>query len=580
MGEETLESPSHGPRSRTDIFLFGVWAGYIVSVEGHFESIRVVGKSKFPKREDQVAHLPSIHRVLGYFFWILWVGILVSQIFQPDYDWDLDTFFYLGPQFGEGQLLFVDAFDIKLPIIPVIFWLPQALGGIIPWRLLSGLLVAIATYCLAKNLSNLLTGETSRDRALMTSGAVLVTTFSLPGAESAHISMIAASFFSGALALSISTNRAHQATWRVATVGSLITLAILIRPNYGFVALLPIALMYLRDRNLKNRRAKKTLLALIGGSTSILGLVVAPYLLAPGGLNALLDGLTAMGSFSEGRSAGFVALKQFINRETFFTYVALYSSILALPFLLIRVAKQVGFLVVAIAWTPLIMAVGLNLSFVLSHFHDHYIQLFLPIITTIVVVLALLPDSSSLKWKRLFSLTVIMLLFVSPLGDLWTGYKNYSASSPRGRVLGENRVQENLKFLEVAADYGRTFWVADSPFYHWRLGEPRLGDGHPAIARSLLSGREATWSSVVFKKYDLSQNHCNLLENSQKDLLIIEGAVDELNGYVTACLERPNSRYVEVTGKSDLLVGATLAHNFERVFLRRDLARLEFETFR
>ena len=518
--------------------------------------------------------------MLGYFFWTLWVSILVFQIFQPDYDWDLDTFFYLGNQFGEGQLLFVDDFDIKLPLIPVIFWLPQALGGIIPWRLLSGLLVAIATYCLAKNLSNLITRETSRDRALMTSGAVLVTTFSLPGAESAHISMIAASFFSGALALSISTNRGHRATWRVATVGILITLAILIRPNYGFVALLPIGLMYLRDRNWNLRKVKKTLWALIGGSASVLGVVVAPYLLAPGGLNALLDGLIAVGSFSEGRSAGFVALKQFVNRETFFTYVALYSSIFAVPFLLIRVAKQMGFLVVAIAWTPLLMAAGLNLSFVLSHFHDHYIQLFLPIITTIVVVLALLLDSPSLKWRRLFSLTVVMLLFVSPLGDMWTGYKDYSASSPRKLALGESQVQENLKFLEVAVDYGRTFWVADSPFYHWRLGEPRLGDGHPAIARSLLSGREATWSSVVFEKFDLSQDHCNLLENSQKDLLVIEGAVDELNEYVAECLERPNSSYIELTGKSDLLVGATLAHNFERVFLRRDLARLEFETWR
>ena len=560
--------------------LFRVWAGHIVSVGGDSESIRVVGKSKFLNREDRPAHATSIHRVLGYFFWTLWVSILVFQILQPDYDWDLDTFFYLGNQFGEGQLLFVDDFDIKLPLIPVIFWLPQALGGIIPWRLLSGLLVAIATYCLAKNLSNLITRETSRDRALMTSGAVLVTTFSLPGAESAHISMIAASFFSGALALSISTNRGHRATWRVATVGILITLAILIRPNYGFVALLPIGLMYLRDRNSNLRKVKKTLWALIGGSASVLGVVVAPYLLAPGGLNALLDGLIAVGSFSEGRSAGFVALKQFVNRETFFTYVALYSSIFAVPFLLIRVAKQMGFLVVAIAWTPLLMAAGLNLSFVLSHFHDHYIQLFLPIITTIVVVLALLLDSPSLKWRRLFSLTVVMLLFVSPLGDMWTGYKDYSASSPRELALGEFQVQENLKFLEVAVDYGRTFWVADSPFYHWRLGEPRLGDGHPAIARSLLSGRDATWSSVVFEKYDLSQDHCNLLENSQKDLLVIEGAVDELNEYVAECLERPNSGYIELTGKSDLLVGATLAHNFERVFLRRDLARLEFETWR
>lgn len=539
----------------------------------------MVKKLESLKRGERPSSFVSTKRLLGYSFWILWAGILGFQIFQPAYDWDLDTFFYLGNQFGQGKLLFVDNFDIKLPIIQVIFWLPQILGGIVPWRLFTGISVAFSTYYLVKNLFNLIAPETSREKAFMTSGFALVITFSLPGAESAHISMFAAALFSGGLALSISSIRARQASWRIAMIGVLITLAILIRPNYGFVALFPIGLMYLRNRNWSLQRFVNASLALTGGSVFAVALVVAPYLLAPGGLNALLDGLLAIGSFSEGRSAGFVAIKQFVNRETFLPYIALYTSVLALPLLFTRFSKQLGFLAVAIAWAPLLMAIGLNLSFLLSHFHDHYIQLFLPITIMILVVLALALNSSAMEWERLFSLTVVMLLFVSPLADLWTSHRNLSARSASEFSSRESRVQENLRFLEVMVNSGHTFWVADSPYYHWKLSEPRIGDAHPAIARSLLSG-ETRWSSVVFEKYDLGQDYCNLLENSRKDLLIVEGVVDELNGHVAACLDRSSSFYLDLTSKSNVLAGSSQAHKFERVYLRRDLAKLVIEAWK
>lgn len=482
--------------------------------------------------------------LLGSALWISFAGIVVTTLWSPTYDWDMDTFLYLAENLRRGKLLYLDDFDVKLPLIPYLFLLPVELSGINTWRLITSILVALSSYILSWAILANLLKRVTHNQVLVVSGASLVAIYALPGAESAHISMVAAAFFSMAMALLLLPEIIQGTNMRLFLVGFLLSLSILTRPNFAFVAI-ALSVLGLRRalRGVAQVRFRGATYVVLGFVTPV-ALCIFPYVTREGGLSAFWNGVLAISDFSEGRSLTFLLLKQFVNRDTVWAYSAIWvAALLGLFWIITNISKSpIIFDLVAV---QILLLVGLNISFMLSHFHDHYIQLFLPSVILVFASLAFVLEVSADGAKRYVALGIGCLLFVAPLTNFWVSIADSNSQLSQIHSY-QSRSDQNLAFLAglQAAQY--SFWVSDSPYYHWKLQESRIGDGHPAIARSILSNSEFAWNLPVFAHLDLVGGPCNFLENSGKDFLIIGGIEDEINELAVSCLSAKGSSYCKI----------------------------------
>ena len=299
-----------------------------------------------------------------------------------------NSFLYLGSRLDHGELLYLSDFETKLPLVQYLFWIANTLGGIGAWRVLTlvhaVVLGGIATHFLVASQMTANPGlKPSRQNAFwLTYSAYLILLYSLPGANSAQLSMIAATHMFAAIAFwSHAARNPGHARVLVACSAASLALAVSIRPNYAFAApalavfgLAPLIRAFNRPSTFQAVKQ----LALFGAvSLMVFSAQFIPYVLTPGGSKILAQALAAVAVFSSaGTNLPDLFGDQLFNEAAGF-YAALY---IGLASLFLRARSNGGKLPAEIL-VCLFSIVGLNFSFMQTHYYGHYAGMFVPYAT-------------------------------------------------------------------------------------------------------------------------------------------------------------------------------------------------------
>jgi hypothetical protein len=121
-----------------------------------------------------------------------------STLVGSQYNWDVDHMMYFGGRLLHGELVWIQEFDDKLPVVQFLFAIPAAFGSIRIWQLFSILSVLAAAGSIAWGVRLLLIRDWKLERtaatyfSLAAAGTYLYFTAVLPGNLS-HINAMAAS---------------------------------------------------------------------------------------------------------------------------------------------------------------------------------------------------------------------------------------------------------------------------------------------------------------------------------------------------------------------------------------------------
>jgi len=269
------------------------------------------------------------------------VFFLYSLFVLQPYDMDLDTFLYLGSRLDNGEILYANDFETKFPLLQYLFWVPYRLGGIGAWRLITFVIsvfwVFISSYLIVSALVfNMPRYQAAlKEFSLLTAACFLILFYCLPGAESAHIAMLAAVFMYLAIALwfTAANTGNHKADIYVFWAAIATALAISIRPNYIFAApsLVIITLFSLIHHSdtfkYKDAVRQIALFALVVCVTTLLSF--APYLFYDNGLAFLKAGLLSVWKFPvNDRTQFFALLKGAFFTPKFYLFIVVSIALL------------------------------------------------------------------------------------------------------------------------------------------------------------------------------------------------------------------------------------------------------------
>jgi hypothetical protein len=300
------------------------------------------------------------------------------------------------------------------------------------------------------------------------------------------------------------------------------------------------------------------------------GLAVAaafmPYVLAgPASLAALADGLRAIGAFSSGMHLGVLLQAQFSFLETGLFYAFLY---LGLAFGMLsshwrrargRAGSSVEFEMHLLA---LLASLGLLASLLRNHYWVHNAMLFVPFAAMPALVysnrlfdwvtsMANRPEIST-RFARNIGLATLTAMALAALsaGVHWTSHPAVLGSIRSGISLDINDRNVDprlLRLLQALHEASISFLAAGYPIYHARLGEPRIGDGHPYMLLRALNGEGLPNVRGIYLFGDeVRAVPCRALTHSGKQV-IVAATNDFFYPLSEKCLTAGNSGYAKIS---------------------------------
>lgn len=493
---------------------------------------------------------------------------------RASHDWDLDAFLYLGSRLAEGELLYTRDFETKLPLVQYLFYWPNLLGGIGAWKLLNFGLVSCLGYLASRRLAHELRrprpdDDTVPDLAWYLTSLYLVVLYSLPGAESGHLEMVSASLAYLACAwLVASSRRSTPTSWRLdAASGFLVGLASLIRPNYLYLGAAMLVWMSLRVAAGGSIRAVAVReAAFIAGFAIAVAAVFLPYLVSgSASIAALEDGLRAIGAFSSGMSLGALLRAQFMGVQTGVFHAVLYLGIaLGLAQRIRRRAPGQGGhgLESEMHMLALLGTLGLTASLLRNHYWVHNSTLFAPLVAMIAAVYSIQffdwmtsrdrgIERSSRVSRCAGVATLLLLALVLPGTVLYRSNLPMSVASLRASIsphINDRNIDQRLmERLQALHDASISFLAAGYPIYHARLGEPRVGDGHPYMLLRALRGEDLPKIRGLYLFSDeVRAFPCRALTRSGKQVIVV-ATNDMFYPLAVQCLAVPDSGYVRLS---------------------------------
>ena len=460
-------------------------------------------------------------------------------------DSDIDAFIYLGSRLLNGELIFIDEFETKLPFLQYIFSLAYMAGGIGSWRIITFLTIILNGFIAIKLLidhfikfENLSTFCLQR-YILLFFGFFLSLIYALPGSESAQISMMSASFLFLSLSILITSRK-----YRMICLSSvLFTFSGLIRQNYFYLLPIFCAWFFIDSSQINNLKKNLYLLLLyIFTSITVCLLTFAPYFFIDNGLDKLFISIYAIKEFA-GNAMSILELltRQLLNKRTIFFFSIFYILLISIlinffygAFKFDKKNKLFFFICV--------LTLVLNYSFITRYSH-HYSILFVPFFSLIFIY------SFLFYFKNIKKILVILMIPVFFYPGYWV-LKN-AIQVLNGNIgfnfnINDRKINKSiLNYLTEIKNNGKTFLVIDNSIYHYILNEKRIGDGHPAIL------------SYVFRKIKINDlphinllDHkrnsdiCDVLNRSNKDVLIlIDRNHYAFKGLFEACSDSINKVY-------------------------------------
>ncbi len=489
-------------------------------------------------------------------------------------DWDLDAFLYLGSRLAKGELLYTHDFETKLPLVQYLFYWPYLLGGIGTWKLLNFGLVLGLGHMASSRMARALheTWESVNGVRQVTwylTSVYLVVLYSLPGAESGHLEMVSASLVYLACAWLIASGRQHFApsVTLAAASGALVGLASQIRPNYVYVA---VAILVWMSSGIAGRGSIRVVAFRTSGFVSgfVFSVAVAflPYVVSGSASRAsLADGLSAIAAFSSGTDLETLLRAQFAGLETGLFYSFLYLGLLLGSVqsfrrrAMVRGEKQVEFDTHLLA---LLGTLGLVASLLRNHYWAHNAIMFVPFATMVALIYSRqLFDwvashgrgrkvSAKLVRSISFAILAAFTVVVVSVAMQWTGHPTAATSmvaniSPA--INDRNIDQRLMQRLQGLHDASISFLAAGYPIYHARLGEPRIGDGHPYMLLRALSGEELpNIRGLYLYGDDVRASPCRALTHSGKQVVVV-ATNDVFYPLSEKCLTAGDSGYVRLS---------------------------------
>ena len=528
---------------------------------------------------DNAALKPVVRRRLITFLaaalsLVALVQVAWTVFARASYDWDIEAFLYLGSRLAEGELLYTHDFETKLPLVQYLFYGPNRLGGIGAWRLLNfGLVLGLcflASRCLVLALRE---SRESRGggwhEAWYLTSLYLVILYSLPGAWSGQLEMVSGALVYWACALLIATGR-RPIAMRMTLDGSsgfLVGLASLIRPNYVYVAA---AMLVWMSSGLTGwgsfRPVMSRTVVFVAGFGVAVAAAFIPYVVAgPASLAALADGLRAIGAFSSGMDLTALVQAQFAFVETGLFYSLLY---LGLSFGLVsshrrrargRAGSSIEFEMHLLAS---LASLGLLASLLRNHYWAHNVMLFVPFAAMPALAysnrffdwfasMASRPGTAP-RFARNFGLATLTAMALAALsaGIHWTSHPaglGSIRSSIRSDINDRNIDQRLLRRLQALQDASISFLAAGYPIYHARLGEPRIGDGHPYMLLRALNGEGLpNIRGLHLFGDEVRASPCRALTHSGKQVIVV-ATNDFFYPLSEKCLTVEQSGYVRLS---------------------------------
>ncbi len=504
-------------------------------------------------------------------------------------DLDLDSFLYLGSRLANGELLYFNDFETKLPLLQYVFWVPYQLGGIGAWRLitftLSFLLALVSSRLIVRSLT-----QNSKDLAFssrtitaLSASVFLSFLYSLPGSSSAHIEMFAAIFMYYAIALwhraLANKNRANVC---VLLSGVVAAIAVSIRPNYLFTipAFMLVAVMVIsRSIGLEKHAAIKQGALFVLAVSLITATQFVPYFFLKNGPSVLLSGLQALLHFPEGSSFIDIVESQFLTKDTLGFYIFMCISAGAMVYILIAHSKErrsdlTASIMLLGTLLSLASIMGIEYSAIKTHYHWHYSIMYVPYATVFFTYLCVIVCERRATWPTMvkYSLFLIGLSvwYFSVVGVQLLNLAQTTFKPELSLLINHRNIDSGLRdFLTKVISRGMTFYVPENFNYHRLLNQTRIGDGHRAMLREVLSGGRVGPVASIFLYSDVVYKApCLSLWESQKDLIIVGPGRNlrpsgtpsgSTNGLVLRCLLQAASGYEEIP--SD--------HTNYRIFARR-----------
>lgn len=477
-----------------------------------------------------------------------------SLFFEPNNDWDLDAFLYIGSRLWEGELLYSRDFETKLPMVQYLFAGAFALGGIGAWRI-----ITFVTIVLLGLPASRLIAEVAQERgpfplnrsdlSLLMLGLVLTLLYSLPFAMSAHLGMIAAAAAYMSLALLMAEGKGRMPLLLLFLSGLALAFAALVRPNYVYV--LPVCLAYLalewRNRSFSAWGVRPA--AFLSGFAALIAVSFLPYALVPQGIDILLDGLRAIASFSPGTPAGQLLASQFNSQllsALWFNAVLYAACMAAVILMLVHPAVRQGRLWVHAAVSIACVA-ALNVSLLNTHYWPHNTMMFVPYLIPVLAFLWQAANTLLATPRRIAIVSTAagagLCLAILPLiGAQVAGM----VRNPERFDSAINQRKINPALLRYLADVkqsGRSFLFVDAPIYHAILGESRVGDGHPSILSWILSGNHIRpIAGIPLFSAEGQKEPCKVLVSARKDVIILNKQ-SGLSRQVFDCVQDPSAGY-------------------------------------
>jgi len=465
-----------------------------------------------------IRSLPSIAKPLGTsdspaaarWAWLLGIalasGLLLRlvrvSLNRGAYDHDIDTFLYMAWRLLEGNLLFIDHYDSKFPIVQYLY-VPSFLTGSIFGHRLVTFAVATATallfYRCLRSLQRLgfLSRQTGRPWMVLCSTLLLCLSQTHPAALSGHLHLFANGFLVMALWLFLKSFRVNPeqprrvVVWQLLAGGSL-AWAIQTRPNL-LVSVGCCGLVWLIIRGLQRRlgwREGAAVGRLILGAVVLSLPFILPYLLHPDGLASLKIGAwDLLHQWNSERYGirphlGLLELLKAMYWDRHFVDFPFYGlPLLPIPILLfLNLYKSPSSdprSWAATIWIPLLSSsfiLGLWLSYLKTHFWPHYILLE---VVPITLLFAWIPQG----------LAQVRLPRTLGIGFLWIGIIvgsfivfNLAVVEPV-RLLGTSlfvsredsvdaKAQEIVYQRLQSLPPGQHFFAPGDPSFHWKLQEP------------------------------------------------------------------------------------------------------------
>ena len=496
---------------------------------------------------------------------LLFLGIfllhIIAALFGNSYDWDIDHEMYFGTRLLNGELLYTNEYNDKLPIVQYLFLGPAALSSVHAWASLSIALCISAAIALRRSLVVMVKqGTTLSDslvQAFASCGAsyYLFLVSSLPGSLT-HINPAAASFSILSLYFLLCTTTLRKLYSRnsvlmlSAVCGSI---AISIRP-YMAPSIVMLG-MWISPRVMaltsmssigagmhagSIRRASVVLKSILLFTFSWISLLFLagvalnglPYLMG-GSLDALVDGIRHNAQYLNpnpqstkslliGQAKNVISLRATLLITSSFAVIFSAFTLIKRLSLLIRgypvnrSSSNISYVdSILLGIVPLTL---LELTILSRHYWSHYLQLFTPYLAiSFALGLAYMADKQVLQLRLRVSPRVLVATFAIAMVLLSSTEFISALSSVRNiyRPHYEATVLSDIDTVvanRTAAGLPISFLDASHMYSHWQRNESRHGFPHAAnfshIGRGWWDGLDRTskkLSGFPYSREDLCE---------------------------------------------------------------------------